>query len=112
MAAMTELVCAKGLHGFYKLPSDGVVHLDDHLAHTRPPAARQPAQHGELVAFDVHLEEVHVVATRRLPVARRILATACALYEADFACYYGAQGSCAALVRRAIEVRSSLCWSR
>ena len=44
-----------------------------------------------------------VGAAARLPVARRILATACALYEADFACYYGAQGSCAALVRRAIS---------
>ena len=44
-----------------------------------------------------------VGAAARLPVARRILATACALYEADFACYYGARGSCAALVRRAIS---------
>mgnify|MGYP004048373965 FL=1 len=44
-----------------------------------------------------------VGAAARLPVARRILATACALYEADFACYYGTRGSCAALVRRAIS---------
>ena len=43
------------------------------------------------------------LVSSRLPVARRILATACALYEADFACYYGTRGSCAALVRRAIS---------